>query len=299
MSTTINSAVVELFDGTSQGSGTLIAGTEILSAGHVYGAVGDIVTEHFGTLTITGIVTHIMPGAPHGGTETASQAPNDFAIITVTSAVSRPTVPLSTTFTDGETGTQIGYPGVSVGGGVVSLGVQEADAVTLYATQYAGLIVDTHPAQHGASGGAILDAAGHLVGVVSGSAAPYGYDAQITPASLATINGWAAADAAVSGLYHAALGRAPDLVGYPYYEAEGAAMAAAQFLASSEFTTAHPGITFDQEADLFYQQGLGRHISAAELAWWHQTTTSAVALLVGVATSAEAAQHWGFALAVA
>lgn len=297
--TTFNSSVVELTSSTGQGSGAFITGNEILTAGHVADTVGNIETIRDGTLTFTGIVTQIMPGAPHGSTETATQVPYDFALVTLVSVSGEPTVTLSTAFTDGEAGTRVGYPGILVGGVPTSTGIQEIDPITLQLTQYAGLIVDNNPPFHGDSGGTILNASGNLIGVVSGAGAPYGYDAQITPASLAAITGWVAADASVTGLYHAALGRAPDLIGFSYYEAEGISTAAGQFLASAEFTTAHPGITFDQEVSLFYQQGLGRAASAAEMTWWDQTTNNPVALLVGIATSAEAAQHWGATLAVA
>jgi VCBS repeat-containing protein len=110
--------------------------------------------------------------------------------------------------------------------------------------------------------------------------------------------------AALSLLYHAAFGRAPDLAGITFWAQAGVDIGsvASQFLAAPEWQAAGTAALSDTAfIDAVYHAAFGRAADAGGLAFWRAqldagTGTAALTrpeVLLAVATSAEHAQAWG------
>ena len=314
-----------------QATGVLISPDEVLTVSHAVWVTGvgtatNIVVQpgYAGGATpygsYTGTITHYNQISDANDSELLSMIPSDYAIIHLSTPVTGVTpLTLGADFAGGAV-TVAGYPATS------SQLVTQAENVTTGSYN----LLDGQTLGAGSSGGPVytLDAQGNAVIqglVVAGDSAGDGYFAKITQAIRTQLQTWvaqddvslggsnyldpthiwaAANDSFVFQLYETGLGRAPDLAGFQGFEKQLAAgssqLQIAQTIAyASEFNADHAGSSSAAFVGSLYQAGLGRTPAPAELQGWVKQLDAgagSAAVLLGIATSSEAAVHLAHSL---
>ena len=202
---------------TEQGSGVLIAPDEVLTAAHlVYDASGQTVSGAIVSSAAGGQALHVVAteasvhAMPFADWTQVASAAGDFALVHLaTPPTALPIMALGSGFTGGAV-TVTGYPAATPG--AEDSAVETAAPLAGSAGILQGTPLGAPGDPHGASGGPAWQTVGGVptvVGLTSSASGSTGYFVGLTPADVAQIDAWMAADHAAAPAPAAAPAAAP------------------------------------------------------------------------------------------